>query len=103
VEASDYEGAGMAYDAPSVRSRLQEGLAVMKGSFRTSPWRSRASTTTCTNGSETGAAATPAILIGGGDAQYAAREADIVGVNFLLAEGVVNREDDERPPPPRIG
>ena len=96
--ASDYEGAGMAYDAPGVRiSRLREGLAVMKGLFSDEPvaFEGKHYNVHMNGLPKPTQRPHPPILIGGGGKrvlQYAAREADIVGVNFLLAEGVVNRE-----------
>ncbi len=96
--ASDYQQAGIAYDAPGVRiSRLQEGLAVMKGLFSDEPvaFEGKHYNVHMNGLPKPAQRPHPPILIGGGGKrvlQYAAREADIVGVNFLLAEGVVNRE-----------
>ncbi|MBI5283614.1 MAG: LLM class flavin-dependent oxidoreductase, partial [Chloroflexi bacterium] len=88
----------MTYDAPGVRiSRLQEGLAVMKGLFSDEAlaFEGKHYNVHMNGLPKPVQRPHPPILIGGGAKrvlQYAAREADIVGVNFVLAEGVVNRE-----------
>ncbi len=95
---SDYEQAGMAYDAPGERiARLKEGLAVMKGLFADEPlaFDGKHYHVHMNGLPKPVQRPRPPILIGGGGKRvlgYAAREADIVGVNFLLAEGMVNRE-----------
>ncbi len=96
--SSDYEQAGMAYDAPGVRiSRLQEALAVIKGLFGEEPvsFEGKHYNVHMNGLPKPVQKPHPPILIGGGGKRvlrYAAREADIVGVNFQLTEGVVNRE-----------
>jgi probable F420-dependent oxidoreductase len=96
--SSDYEQAGMAYDAPGERiARLKEGLAVMKGLFADEPidFDGKHYHVHMNGLPKPIQRPHPPILIGGGAKRvlsYAAREADIVGVNFVLAEGVVNRE-----------
>ncbi|TAK59093.1 MAG: LLM class F420-dependent oxidoreductase [Dehalococcoidia bacterium] len=95
---SDYEQAGMAYDAPGERiARLKEGLAVMKGLWADEPvaFDGKHYHVHMNGLPKPVQRPRPPILIGGGGKRvlgYAAREADIVGVNFILAEGVVNRE-----------
>jgi len=93
---SDYEGAGMPYDAPGVRiSRLKEALVVYKGllsgervDFDGEHYQVHMQGTP-----KPVQQPHPPILIGGGGKRVlrmAAREADIVGVNFQLTEGRVN-------------
>jgi probable F420-dependent oxidoreductase len=96
--ASDYEQSGIALDSPGVRiERMEEGLAIIKGllaggafSFTGKHYRI------------TGLEGTPSpvgkphppLVIGGGGRRMlrlAAREADIVNVNYDLREGRVNR------------
>ena len=95
---SDYEQAGMAYDAPGERiARLKEGLTVMKGLWADEPamFDGKHYHVHMNGLPKPVQRPRPPVLIGGGGKRvlgYAAREADIVGVNFMLAEGVVNRE-----------
>lgn len=95
---SDYEQAGMAYDAPGERiARLQEGLAVMKGLFADEKlaFEGKHYQVHMNGLPKPIQRPHPPILIGGGGRRvlsYAAREADIVGVNFTLTEGVVNQQ-----------
>ncbi len=96
--AQDYEQAGMPYDSPGVRiERMEEGLKIIKGllaggsfSFTGKHYR-----ITELEGSPLPAQKPhPPILIGGGGRRMltlAAREADIVNVNFDLREGRVSR------------
>jgi len=96
--SSDYDQAGMAYDAPGERiARLKEGLAVIKGLFADEPvaFDGKHYHVHMNGLPKPVQRPHPPILIGGGGKRvlsYAAREADIVGVNFTLTEGVVNRE-----------
>ena len=96
--SSDYDQAGMAYDAPGERiARLKEGLAVVKGLFADEPvaFDGKHYHVHMNGLPKPIQRPHPPILIGGGGKRvlsYAAREADIVGVNFTLTEGVVNRE-----------
>ena len=93
---SDYREAGMPYDPPGVRiSRLQEGVQVIKGLFADEKLEFDGKFYNVhMNGSpKPEQKPHPPILIGGGGKRllkFAAREADIVGVKFVLTEGVVN-------------
>lgn len=94
---SDYAQSGIAHDPPGVRiERLKEGVAIIKGLFGDEPFSfsGKHYTITSHNGlPKPIQRPRPPILIGGGGKRvlrFAAREADIVGVNFSLAEGVVN-------------
>ncbi len=96
---SDYEQAGLAYDEPSVRvARLEEAVQVMEALWADG---------TCTFSGEhytvTGASGTPrpfrrprpTLLLGGGGRRvlsFAARHADVVGVNASLRAGRVGPE-----------
>ena len=94
---SDYEKSGIPHDGAGVRiSRFQEGLAIIKGLFGDEPFSFSGEYYTITNIDGMPKPIQkphPPILIGGGGRRVlsiAAREADIVGVNFSLAEGEVN-------------
>jgi probable F420-dependent oxidoreductase len=96
--ASDYEQSGIALDPPSVRiERMEEGLAVVKGLLA-----GGAFAFTGKHYRISGLEGTPSpvqkphppLVIGGGGRRMlrlAAREADIVNVNYDLREGRVNR------------
>jgi len=95
---TDYVAAGIPYDRPGVRiSRFAEGLTIIKGLLSGEPVNFKGTYYTIT--SHTG---TPKpvqnpipILVGGGGKRVlslAAREANIISVNFNLAPGAVNRE-----------
>ena len=77
--------------------RFVEGLAIIKGLFADGPFDFAGKHYTITGlrrHAQAGAAAAPPFLIGGGGKRVlsiAAREADIVGVNFNLEQGAVNR------------
>ncbi len=96
--AQDYEQAGMPYDSPGVRiERMEEGLKIIKGLLAGSSFSF--------TGKHYRVAELegyplpvqkphPPILIGGGGRRMltlAAREADIVNVNFDLRDGRVSR------------
>src|SRR6202521_74079 len=97
--ASAYESAGMPYDSPGVRiERMGEGLQIIKGlmaggkfSFNGKHYR-----ISDMEGAPLRVQKPhPPRLIGGGGRrmlQLAAREADIVNINFDLREGRVNRD-----------
>jgi len=94
---SDYEQSGMVYERPGVRiSRLEEAVKIMKGLFAEGPFTFSGKHYRVTGHEGTPKPVQkphPPFLIGGGGKRVltlAAREADIVGVNFSLAEGVVN-------------
>jgi probable F420-dependent oxidoreductase len=97
--ASDYEQAGIPFDPPGVRiDRMAEALTIIKGffgggsvSFSGKHYK--------VEGLEAWPAAIqkphPPIVLGGGGRRMlslAAREADIVSVNYKLDEGKVNRK-----------
>jgi probable F420-dependent oxidoreductase len=93
---SDYEQSGIAYDPPGVRvSRLVEGLAVIKGALGPGPFSFRGEHYTITeyDGLPKPVQTLPPVLIGGGGPRvlrFAAREADIVGINATLTSGAVD-------------
>ena len=96
---SDYEQAGMSYDSPKVRiDRFIEGLAVIRGAMSDGPFSFAGDHYTITNYNGMPKPAQrpgPPLLIGGGGKRvltYAAREADIIGINGTLTAGVVGPE-----------
>jgi probable F420-dependent oxidoreductase len=95
---TDYDAAGMTYDRPGVRiGRLEESLAIIKGLFGEGPFSFAGKHYTITNhnGLPKPVQQPLPILVGGGGKRVlslAAREADIVGVNFNLAPGAVNQQ-----------
>lgn len=95
---SDYEEAGMPYDSPKVRiDRFIEGVAVIRGAMAEGPFSFSGDHYTITNynGQPKPIQARPPLLIGGGGKRvltYAAREADIIGINGTLTAGVVGPE-----------
>jgi probable F420-dependent oxidoreductase len=95
--ASDYEQAGIPFDSPGVRiERMEEGLAIIKGllaggqfSFAGKHYRIASLEGTPSPVQKPH----PPILLGGGGRRMlrlAAREADIVNVNYDLREGRIN-------------
>jgi probable F420-dependent oxidoreductase len=96
---TDYVAAGMTYDRPGVRiDRLKESLAIIRGLFGDGAFSFKGKHYTINehNGLPKPIQKPhPPILVGGGGKRVlslAAREADIVGVNFNLAPGRVNHE-----------
>src|SRR5216684_1555048 len=95
--ASDYEHAGIPFDSPGVRiERMEEGLAIIKGLLAGGPFSfaGKHYRITSLEGNPSSVQKPhPPILLGGGGRRMlrlAAREADIVNVNFDLREGRVN-------------
>jgi probable F420-dependent oxidoreductase len=92
---SDYEQLGIPYDSPKVRiDRFIEGLKVIKGAMSDGPFSFSGEHYTVTNyeGFPKPIQKLPPILIGGGGKRvlsFAAREADIIGINGTLTAGVV--------------
>ncbi len=95
---SDYKEAGMPYDSPKVRiDRFIEGVAVIRGAMAEGSFSFSGDHYTITNynGQPKPIQARPPLLIGGGGKRvlsYAAREADIIGINGTLTAGVVGPE-----------
>lgn len=93
---SDYAASGIPYDPPGVRvSRFIEGLAVIKGALGPEPFSFQGEHYTITdyNGLPKPVQQLPPVLIGGGAPRvlkFAARNADIVGVNGDLRSGKVD-------------
>lgn len=95
--ASDYEQAGIPYDAPGIRiERMEEGLKIIKGLLAggTFSFSGKHYRITEMEGSPLPVQRPhPPILLGGGGRKMlrlAAREADIVNVNYDLHEGRIN-------------
>jgi len=95
---SDYEEAGIPYDSPKVRiDRFIEGVAVIRGAMAEGSFSFSGDHYTITNynGQPKPLQARPPLLIGGGGKRvlsYAAREADIIGINGTMTAGVVGPE-----------
>ena len=95
---SDYKEAGMPYDSPKVRiDRFIEGVAVIRGAMAEGSFSFSGDHYTITNynGQPKPMQARPPLLIGGGGKRvlsYAAREADIIGINGTMTAGVVGPE-----------
>jgi probable F420-dependent oxidoreductase len=97
---SDYAASGIAYERAGVRvERLQEALRILKGLFvAEGPFSFNGKHYAINNAEGQPKPAQkphPPILVGGGGRRVlmtAAREADIVGVNFNLAPGAVNQQ-----------
>jgi probable F420-dependent oxidoreductase len=96
---SDYDRSGIPYDPPGIRiDRFEEGLAIVKGLFSGEPFSFTGKHYTVSELVGTPAPAQrphPPIVIGAGAPRMlrlAAREADIVNVNFDLSPGAVTPE-----------
>lgn len=97
--ASDYEQAGIPFDSPGTRiGRMEEALHIIKGLFAGAPFSFEGKHYRVANSEGSPLPVQkphPPILLGGGGRRMlslAAREADIVNVNFDLREGHVNRK-----------
>jgi len=97
--ASDYEQAGLPFDPPGRRiSRLEEAIQIIKGLLAGGPFSftGKHYQVKAIEGSPLPVQKPhPPIVLGGGAPRMlrlAAREADIVNVNFDLREGHVNRD-----------
>jgi probable F420-dependent oxidoreductase len=94
---TDYDAAGMTYDSPGVRiSRFKEGLTIIKALLGEGPVNIAGTyyTITAHEGTPKPVQHPLPILVGGGGKRVlsiAAREAQIVGINFNLEQGAVNR------------
>lgn len=94
---TDYDASGITYDAPGVRiSRFVEGLRIVKGLLGDGPvdFDGKFYKITRHEGTPKPVQKPLPILVGGGGKRVlsiAAREANIVGVNFNLEQGAVNR------------
>lgn len=91
---SDYEAAGIPFDSPGVRiDRMEEGLAIIKGLMAGGPFSFEGKYYRISGLEGTPLPVHrphPPIILGGGGRRMlrlAAREADIVNVNFDLREG----------------
>ncbi len=93
---SDYEQSGIPMDAPGVRvSRMEEGIAVLKGCFAEGPFSFEGEHYTISgyDGLPKPVQRPVPLLIGGGAKRVlsiAAREADIVGINPSIHSGHVD-------------
>lgn len=96
---SDYEQAGIAYDPAGVRiDRFIEGMEIIRGVMGDGPFSFSGVHYTVDNYEghpKPVQRPCPPVLIGGGGPRvlkYAARHADIVGINGTMSAGVVGRE-----------
>jgi len=96
---SDYEQAGMPYDPVGIRiSRFEEGLKIIKGLFEDGPFSFSGKYYNIANLEGTPKPVQkphPPIIIGGGGKRIlsiAAREADIINVNFSMTAGAIMAE-----------
>lgn len=96
---SDYDQAGITYDPPGVRiERMAEAVDICRGLWSGRPFSYTGRHFRLTDAVGTpnpGRAGGPPVLIGGGGRRvlsYAARNADIVGLNASLHEGTIGPE-----------
>ncbi len=96
---TDYEQSGIPYDSPKVRiDRFIEGMAILKGAMSDGTFSHSGTYYNVTdyNGLPKPVQhPLPPFLIGGGGKRvlsYAAREADIIGINGTMTAGVVGPE-----------
>jgi len=93
---TDYDQSGIPMDPPGVRvSRMEEGIAVIKGCFAAGPFSYKGAHYTISDydGLPKPAQTPPPFLIGGGAKRVlsiAAREAQIVGINPSIHSGRVD-------------
>jgi probable F420-dependent oxidoreductase len=94
--SSDYEQSGIPMDSPGVRvSRMEEGIAVLKGCFADGPFSFAGDHYTITDydSKPKPVQSPPPLLIGGGAKRVlsiAGREAQIVGINPSIHSGRVD-------------
>ncbi len=94
---TDYEQSGISYDSPGTRiARLEESLEVIKRAFGAEPFDFAGEHYRITgyNGFPKPVQQPPPLLLGGGAKRMlslAAREADIIGINGSLHEGVIGQ------------
>lgn len=94
---TDYAASGIPYDRPGLRiSRFHEGLKIIKGLLSDEPvdFKGRYYTITNHSGTPKPVQKPVPVLVGGGGKRVlsiAAREANIISVNYNLAPGTVNQ------------
>jgi probable F420-dependent oxidoreductase len=99
--ATDYQRSGIPYDRPGVRiSRMIEAISIIKAAFGPESFSFAGEHYTVTEYSGMPKPVQPRVpmLVGGGGPRvltYAAREADIVGINATLTSGTVDQSTFE--------
>lgn len=95
---SDYDQSGIPMDPPGVRvSRMEEAVAVIKGCFSPGPltFEGEHYQVTAYDAQPKPVQSPPPLLIGGGARRvlsFAAREADIIGINPTIRSGQIDAE-----------
>ncbi len=95
---SDYDQSGIPMESPGVRvSRMEEGIAVLKGCFGSGPFSFKGEhyEITSYDGKPKPVQSPPPLIIGGGAKRVlsiAGREADIVGINPSIHSGQVDAD-----------